>query len=134
MQTEFISLSKKELSYGRKMSSNTYLFKPSATVQLKNNNVCARKILMDNCIEAALKTCYFVPLIENDIIISIVENESYFFASKTPTNLWEMCDQENGKLLRLEGRNIIRLDNQCSIKSTSFIIKPHITYNYFLFN
>lgn len=127
MQTEFIPLTEIDLIYGQKMTGNTYLYKPSPTVQLKSNNVCAWKILMENSMESALSSCNFVPLIENDIIISIVENESYFFASKNPTNIWEICDQENGKLTQLEGRNIIKLDNTCSVKSSSFIIKPHVT-------
>ena len=48
MQTEFIPLSKKEMSHGQKMTHNTYLFAPSATIQLKSQNVCAWKILMEN--------------------------------------------------------------------------------------
>lgn len=127
MQTEFIPLSRKEMSHGRKMLGNTYLFKPSATIQLKSENVCAWKIMMDNSIDSALQSCNFVPLIENDLIISIIENESYFFASKKPTNIWEMCGQSTGKLITLQGRNIITLNSQCSIKSSSFLIKPHIT-------
>lgn len=128
MQTEFIPLSKKEVSHSRKISSGTHLFRPSATTHLNNENVCAWKIMMESSIESALASCNFVPLIENDIIISIIENESYFFATKFPTKLWEICDQKTNNVIQIEGRNIIQLNDKCFIKSSSFIIKPHRTF------
>lgn len=130
MQTELIPLSKRELSHGKKMVANTYLFRPSATVQLKYDNVCAWKILMENSLESALAACNFVPLVENDIIIPIIENESYFMATKTTTKLWEVCDQKTNNVIQLEGRNIIRLGPECSVKSSSFIIRQHRTFTF----
>lgn len=131
MQTEFIPMSKGELSHSKRTSSNTQLFRPSATVQLKYENVCAWKIMMENSLDSALSACNFVPLIENDIIISIIENESYFFASKSPAKLWEVCNQKTTNVIQIEGRNIIKLNAECSVKSSAFIIKPHRT---FIFN
>lgn len=124
-QTKYIPLSKEELNRGKMLSHDELLYTPTASIQLKYDNVCAWKLLLESSLEAALTTCNFVPLIKNDVILTIIDNESYFASMTMPTKIWEICDAQQTSQREVSGRFIINLNPGCLVKTTAYIIKPH---------
>lgn len=124
-QTKYIPLSKEELNRGKMLSHDEILYTPTASIQLKYENVCAWKLLLESSLEAALTACNFVPLIKNDVILTIIDNESYFASMMSETKIWEICDAQQASQREVSGRFIINLNPGCSVKTTSYIIKPH---------
>lgn len=126
-QTKFIQLSNTEIDDGKMLTPNEFIYKPSSATHLNYENICVWRILIENNLDEALPICKFLPFPRSDTIITIIENEKYFFASKNGTNFWEICDQ-NETRHDLIGRNIITLDPDCFVKTATHILKPHKTH------
>lgn len=128
--TEFIPLSKKELDYGIRITSSSYLFKPSASIQLNYESICPWRVFSENDLIEALSACNMVPIVSNDIVLTIIEHESYFISASSNIKIWENCDENTPIQHEFVGRAIINLSSDCSIQSKSFIVKPHRMYVY----
>lgn len=126
-QTKFIPLSKQELAHGKMLSMAEALYRPTASIQLKYENVCVWKLLLESSLKSALSACNFTPLIKNDMILTVIDNESYFATMRTDTKIWKICDARQSTPYEIKGRVIITLNPGCAIKTTSYIIKPHKT-------
>lgn len=82
--------------------------------------------MVENTIDSSLNVCKYSPITRGDIIIAIVESEKYFVSSTNGTTIWEICD--NGETQQtVKGANIVTLDSECYVKTTSFMVKPHQT-------
>lgn len=126
-KTKFINLPQNDLDNGKMLSPTESLYRPSTSTDLKYDSNCVWRILVENAIDASLKVCDFHAFVQNDVIITIIENERYFFASRNGTTFWEICD--DGEHQRsIIGENIITLDPECYIKTATVIIKPHRTH------
>lgn len=128
-QTKFIELTRRELNHGKMLSANEILYRPSTTTHLKHENNCVWKMLIENSMESSLKICTFLPFPQNDVLITIIENEKYYMASNNGMTLWEICDRSENQR-KIIGSNIVTLDPSCYLKTTDFIIKPHRTHMY----
>lgn len=126
-KTKFIELSQRDLDNGKMLSPSEFIYRPSSTTQLVTNNNCVWKILVENAVDASIQICDFRPFLHNDVLITLIENEKYYIESKNGTTIWEICDNfERQKTII--GGNIMTLDPNCYVKTSSHIIKPHRTF------
>lgn len=127
-QTKYIPISEGEMRHGMLIAPNKMIYKPSAATQLKMESVCVWRLLAEGSVDSALNLCNFSPLVTNDMILTILDNESYFMSLSKSTKIWEICNDQQTENHEIIGKFIINIKNGCSIKAASFMIRPHKTH------
>lgn len=125
-KTRYIEISQHDLDNAKMPTTGEILFRPSNSIQLKYESNCIWRMLVENNIDSSMNTCKYQPFAQNDVIITIIENERYFMASINGTTIWEICDDQQQQHV-ITGMKIISLDPECYLKTTAFILKPHLT-------
>lgn len=124
--TKFIPLSKAEVDNGKMLSPGEIMYRPATTTYLNRNEICEWVLMTEADINSALHACQIVQLLPVDLVITILDNERFFTSFANNMKVWDVC--ENGKTERnIVGRNTITLDQNCVVRSTSFILRPHKT-------
>lgn len=127
-QTKYIALTQNEITNSKMITPSDRLYSPTAIIQLRYENVCAWRLMLTATIEGAHEICNFAPMAGNDIVLPIIDHESYFTSFNKITVMRELCEDEPPKQREVVGRNIITMDPNCDIKTTSFKIKTHKTH------
>lgn len=126
-RTKYIALSEKQLNEGHTLADNETLYRPTSPVILKDDLICEWEIMAEHDFAALSKSCNFMPFADHNLLISINENELYFTTSPNGSRIWEKCGHDEYKIYTLPGRGTIRIDPECSIKTSSYIIQAHKT-------
>lgn len=66
-----------------------------------------------------------MPLADHNLLISINENELYFTKSPNGSRILEKCGHNVHTVYALPCRGTIRIDPECAIKTSSYIIQAH---------
>lgn len=123
-KTRFIELSQRDLDNARRVSNNEQLYRPTSVTHLRVENNCIWRTLVENSVDGSLESCNFLPFAQNDVFITIIENEKYFIASTNGTTIWDICGKIENRRFVI-GENIVTLDQECYLKSNAFIAKPY---------
>lgn len=86
--------------------------------------VCEWNLFAQNDMITALETCKILPFPQNDVFITIIDGELYFSSTVQKLRIWEYCNKRSHHY-DVVGRNIIRVDPKCWIKTAQRAFRPH---------
>lgn len=125
-QTRFIPLTHHEIRTARRISDAETLYEPSSTIFLDKAMMCQSRILTEPSLSELTKFCKIIPFVNQELIRTVLEGSVYFVQFNEPTRLWETCPEGQSQETAI-GRQLITLKPECTLRTTSVLIKPHRT-------
>lgn len=124
-QTKYIPMNQKQLDGGKQMNSNQMLYRPTVTTLLSSEGICEWQVLNNLRASNIQKACQFTPFLQQNVLITVIENEIIFVSSNRNQTMLENCNGIDFSQREISGRGTIALDSNCYFKSDNFIVRPH---------
>lgn len=126
-QTKYIPMNQKQLDGGKKMSDNEILYRPTVTTLLTSDGICEWQVLRNGLPLDIQVACQFTPFLQQNILITIVENELIFVTANRNQTVFENCNTTELTQRKISGRGTITIDPNCLFKTDHYIVRPHKT-------
>lgn len=127
-ETKFINLEDKDLETGLKIGENEMIYKPSAIVKLDKSNICEWKLMSEPSIDEILEICEVKQIPKGNYVFEVNENDVYFLSINDELRITTECN--NGEVTKksIIQDEILKIQPNCTVKTSSFTIQPHNTY------
>lgn len=127
-ETKFITMSEKDLENGRPINENEIIYKPSAIVRMDRENICEWKILSETSTEEILKICEIRQIPDGNYVFEINQNDIYFISVNGEMRYSMTCGDQPTIKQTINENTILKVKQNCAIKTNNFLIQPHNTY------
>lgn len=127
-ETKFITISGRDLENGLPINENEIIYKPTAIVRMDRENICEWKILSETSTEETLKICEIRQIPDGNYVFEINQNDIYFISVNGEMKYSMTCGDQPTIRETINKNTILKVKQNCAIKTKNFLIQPHNTY------
>lgn len=126
--TKFIALGDEDLKRGLKLNANEMIYRPSAIVRLDKENICEWKVMNGPSAGKITEICELKQIPNGNYVFEINRNDIYFISIRQEMKYILECDNHETIRKTIIDDEIMKIEQNCQVKTESFTIQPHNTF------